>query len=175
MAGLLATPAICNFLVSCQGSEEKKGGYQRLFLNQEQDLMVTEISELIIPATDSPGAKEARVNEFIDVMLNDCFYEHDQQSFVEGLERIEKESQKNFNLSFLKASPEQQVFLLQNEATGEDHSNQPTRFFRLIKELTLFGYFTSEAGATKALAYNPVPGKFQGCVPLKKDQKAWAL
>ena len=48
-------------------------------------------------------------------------------------------------------------------------------FFQRMKELTVTGYFTSEIGATKALEYLPIPGKFQGCIPLKPNQKAWAL
>ena len=48
-------------------------------------------------------------------------------------------------------------------------------FFQRMKELTVTGYFTSEIGATKALEYLPIPGKFEGCIPLKPNQKAWAL
>lgn len=174
MASIIAAPAILNFLPGCQ-VRNKEIVSSRHFLNAEQDKMVAEIAEIIIPATGSPGAKEARVNEFIDLMLADCYYEKDQQSFVEGLERMENGSLSKYNKSFLQVSTEQQTALLKQEASPEQDANLPTRFFQIIKELTLLGYFTSEVGATQALEYNPTPGKFEGCIPLKKGQKAWAL
>ena len=175
MAGIIAAPAILNFLPGCQVRSKEELIRTYLFLNPEQDKMVSEIAEIIIPATDSPGAKEARVNEFIDLMLADCYYEKDQRSFIEGLERMEKGSLRKYNKSFLLASTEQRTALLKLEARPEQNSNDPTRFFQIIKELTLLGYFTSKVGATQALEYDPTPGKFEGCIPLKKGQKAWAL
>lgn len=174
VAGLLAAPAFCSLLLGCQEDSSEKG-IKRFIFNSKQDQMVAEISELIIPATESPGAKEAGVSRFIDLMLKDCYYENDQQRFLEGLDRMENECQKNYNRPFLKASTEQQKVLLKNEAQDGQEPPRPTRFFQLMKELTLLGYFTSEVGATKALAYNPNPGKFNGCIPLKKGDKAWAL
>jgi hypothetical protein len=52
---------------------------------------------------------------------------------------------------------------------------EPNHYFKMVKELTLLGYFTSEVGCTKALRYLPVPGKFIGDYPYKKGDKAWAL
>jgi hypothetical protein len=177
IASIIAAPAILDFATSCQVRQKNgdKIANSRLFLDTKQDQMVAEISELIIPATDTPGAKEAQVNEFIDVMLQDCYYKEDQQSFIEGLERLEKESLKNYQKPFLKASTKQKSYLLKKEASSGDNSNRPTRFFQIVKELTLLGYFTSEVGATQALKYVPVPGKFKGCIALKEGQKAWAI
>jgi hypothetical protein len=177
IASIIAAPAILEFATSCQ--IRQKDGEEivnsKLFLNSKQDQMVAEISEIIIPATDTPGAKEAQVNEFIDVMLQDCYYEEDQQNFIEGLERLQKESLKKYQKPFLKASKRQKCNLLKEEANSGGNSNRPTRFFQIVKELTLLGYFTSEVGATQALEYVPVPGKFEGCITLKEGQKAWAI
>jgi hypothetical protein len=175
IATIVAAPDILNLVAGCQVRNKEEVVRTHLFLNDEQDRMVSEVAEIIIPATDSPGAKEARVNEFIDLMLADCYYEKDQQSFIEGLERMETGSLSKYNRSFLQASTEQRTALLKQEARPEQNSNDPTRFFQIIKELTLLGYFTSKVGATQALEYKATPGKFEGCTPLKKGQKAWAL
>ena len=145
-----------------------------LFLKPEQDRLVAEIAELIIPATDTPGAKAARVNEFIDLMLADCYAENDRQSFTNGLERLEKESLAHYRKPFLKITSEKQIALLKKEAQIERQPSGPLPFFRTMKELTLIGYFTSEAGATQALEYVPVPGRYEGCVPYQEGQRAWA-
>lgn len=174
IATAVAAPAILNVLEGCQVRNREEVERTLLFLNDEQDRMVSEVAEIIIPATGSPGAKEARVNEFIDLMLADCYYEKDQRSFIDGLERMESGSLGKYNRSFLQATTEQRTSLLKQEARPEGRSNDPTRFFQIMKELTLFGYFTSKVGATQALAYMATPGKFEGCTTLKKGQKAWA-
>lgn len=158
-----------------RGLGKKQAVRAHLFLNGHQDRLVSEIAEMIIPVTDSPGAKEARVNEFIDLMLADCYYETDQRSFIEGLERMEKACLHQFDRSFLEASIEQRTILLKKEARPEKDPDNATRFFQIVKELTLLGYFTSKVGATQALAYRPIPGKFEGCIPLAKGQKGWAV
>ena len=174
IATIVAAPAVLNMLPGCQVGDRKRIIRTRLVLDDHQDRLVSEIAEIIIPATDSPGAKEARVNEFIDLMLADCYYEKDQRSFIEGLERMENASLQQFERSFLEASIEQRTILLKQEARPEKDPDNATRFFQIIKELTLLGYFTSKVGATKALAYRPIPGKFEGCISLGKGQKAWA-
>lgn len=175
MGGIISAPTLFSLLNACQGRNAGSDpiDYSLHFFTQEQFEMVAEIAELIIPATDTPGAKEAKVNEFIDLMLADCYYEKDQQNFVAGLERLQNESKIQYQKPFMQLSPQQQSSLLKQEA-GQD-PNGPGRFFRIMKELTLLGYYTSEAGATKALAYVAIPGRFEGCVPLREGQKAWAI
>jgi hypothetical protein len=82
--------------------------------------------------------------------------------------------------SFMKATPEQRKELLTalDKEAKEFQKNKkpedPTHYFTLMKQLTLLGYFTSEIGATQALRYVAVPGKYEGCIPYKKGDKAWA-
>jgi len=81
---------------------------------------------------------------------------------------------------FLESSPEERKNLLisldkeQKEYTAKKKPTDPSHYFRMIKELTIWGYFTSEPGATKALRYVAVPGRYEGCIPYKKGDKAWA-
>ena len=141
---------------------------------------LNEVAETIIPATTTPGAKEAKVGEFMQIMVSDCYEEKNQAIFMEGIKKLDEASKKLNSKGFMESTPEQRNTLLvaldkeakdyQNAAKPED----PKHYFTMMKQLTLSGYFTSEVGATKALRYVAVPGKFVGSYPYKKGDKAWA-
>lgn len=149
---------------------------------------LNEVAETIIPTTTSPGAKEAKVGEFMQIMVSDCYEEKDQAIFMEGIKKLEEASKKLNSKSFMESTPEQRNALLvaldkeakeeAAKAADEKKSNPtkeyPKHYFTMMKQLTLSGYFTSEVGATKALRYVAVPGKFVGSYPYKKGDKAWA-
>jgi hypothetical protein len=141
---------------------------------------LNEVAETIIPATDTPGAKEAKVGEFMTVMVNDCYEEKNQIIFVEGLKKLEEASKKLNSKGFMESTPAQRNTLLvaldkeAKEYQKNKKEEDPTHYFTMMKQLTLSGYFTSEIGATKALRYVAVPGKFDGSYPYKKGDKAWA-
>jgi hypothetical protein len=149
---------------------------------------LNEVAETIIPATTTPGAKEAKVGEFMQIMVSDCYEEKDQAIFVEGIKKLDEASKKLNSKGFMESTPEQRNTLLvalDKEAKEEDakaadeKKANPTKefhkhYFTMMKQLTLSGYFTSEVGATKALRYVAVPGKFVGSYPYKKGDKAWA-
>jgi hypothetical protein len=139
-----------------------------------------EVAETILPATSTPGAKAAKVGEFMTVMVKDCYEEKDQKIFMEGLKKLDEESSKKNGKSFMDSSPAQRHDLLvaldaeAKEYQKNKKKDDPNHYFRMMKELTLTGYFTSEIGATKALRYVAVPGKYEGCIPYVKGEKAWA-
>ncbi|MCU0373805.1 MAG: gluconate 2-dehydrogenase subunit 3 family protein [Chitinophagaceae bacterium] len=141
---------------------------------------LAELAETILPATKTPGAKEAGVGDFIPVMVKDCYSPEHQQVFLKGMETIEKLSKEKYGDTFTKIKPEQRTELLtaldkeQKEFQKTKEKDAPPHYFRMMKELTLLGYFTSEVGATKALRYEPVPGRYEGCVDYKKGERAWA-
>jgi hypothetical protein len=149
---------------------------------------LNEVAETIIPTTSTPGAKEAKVGEFMQVMVSDCYEEKDQAIFLEGIKKLDEASKKLNGKSFMESTPEQRNTLLvaldkeaKEEAAraAEEKKTNPTKefskhYFTMMKQLTLSGYFTSEVGATKALRYIAVPGKFDGSYPYKKGDKAWA-
>ncbi len=186
MGGALSAPTMMAFLEGCKQAGDAATGITFPFPAERKNL-VSEIAEIIIPKTDTPGAKDAKVGEFIELMLKDCYPAHDQESFDRGLAELEKKN-------FLKASPEEQTKLLKEMESiskseqlkasedkkkyteaGKEYTDAGVPFFRLMKELTLLGYFTSEPGATQALDYVAVPGRYDGCIDLKPGQKAWAM
>ena len=166
------------FLEGCKTADKKMA--VGLPLTKEQIAFLDEIAETIIPATDTPGAKDAKVGEFMQVMVTDCYEEKDQKIFLEGLNKINEASDKKYQKDFMTISPEQRKELLTGiDKEAKDYvaakkKEDPNHYFSLMKQLTLLGFFSSEVGATKALRYVAIPGKYEGCIPYKKGDKAWA-
>lgn len=146
----------------------------------DQIAWLNEVAETILPATGSPGAKAAKVGEFMKVMVNDCYEKKDQDTFMAGFNKLDDSSEKMYDLEFMKLTPEQRHDLLvsldkeQKEYMASKKAEEPVHYFRMMKELTMLGYFTSEIGSTKALRYVERPGSFDGCIDYKKGDKAFA-
>ncbi len=160
----------------------------------DQDALVADLADVIIPTTKTPGAKAAKVNEIIDVVLKDCYKKPEQQAFIDGLTMTQKLSQDSYGKAFSQLDNNQKIELMKKlEANAKQERANMTRtsdqqdvqipkekrnitpFFAMLKDLTLMGYFTSEIGCTQALEYVAIPGRYDGCVPLKPGQKAWAI
>jgi hypothetical protein len=148
--------------------------------NEDQVALMDEIAETILPKTNTPGAKDAGVGAFLALMVKDCYTTQDQKVFIEGLSNIEKLSKEKYGESYMKMAAAQRTELLtaldkeQKTYQEKKKPEEPSHYFRMMKELTLLGFFTSEVGATKALRYVAVPGRFEGCVDYKKGDRAWA-
>ncbi len=195
LGSTISTPTLIALLEGCQPktkTAEQTVTATKPSISDNQQKMIAEISEIIIPTTSTPGAKAAKVPEFIALMLVDCYTEDDQKSFIAGLDQLEDDAKKSYNNAFLACKPEEQVALLkkaesaamatrekdrqarEKNPNAKDQPKATLLFFPTMKELTLVGYFTSEIGATQALEYVPVPTRYEGCIDLKPGQKAWA-
>ncbi|MBT1701876.1 gluconate 2-dehydrogenase subunit 3 family protein [Chryseosolibacter indicus] len=180
MGGIVSAPAIAAVLKGCKAKPEL--GWKPVFLSEEQAAIVSEIAEIIIPKTDTPGAKDAGVPGFIDLILKDVYKKEDQDLFLEGLKAFSQEAEKEMGDSFLELSHEQQSELVKKkhdaaiQAEQESKSAQNRPFILAMKELTMLGFFTSEPGATLVLQYEPVPGAYKGCIPLAEagNGRTWA-
>jgi hypothetical protein len=136
-------------------------------LTENQQKIVAEIAELIIPKTDTIGAKDVGVPAFIEMMLKDCYKTPEHQSFTEGLASMER-------VKFLALNTDERRGVLKLlEQETKKKTGKATPFWQLIKELTLLGYFTSEAGIKASFEYVQIPGKLE-LIKLKPNQKAYA-
>lgn len=171
--------------------------------SQDDILFLDEVAETILPKTKTPGAKDAAVGQFMTVMVNDCYEPKDQEVFHTGIKQLDDAAKAMHKEKFLKLSADQRKELLisldkeakefqkkksafdkeQNDkqkaevANGNKDFKKETmsaHYFTMMKQLTLLGYFTSKPGATEALRYIPVPGRYEGCIPYTKGEKAWA-
>jgi hypothetical protein len=135
----------------------------------DQVKLLAEAADTIIPDTDTPGAKAAGAEQFIVRVLRDCYVRGEQAEFYQGLAKLDDASRRAHVRGFAELDQAQRKELMKQTAMGDK------AFFRQLRELTIAGYFTSEIGATKALEYLPIPGRFEGDVAMKPGQKAWAL
>jgi len=147
-------------------------------LTFNQDRLVTAIAELILPATDTPGATDAQVNRFIDQLLADWFDDDGRERFLTGLADLEKGSRGQFGRTFLELSVSEQISLLEpldvaavearieaaKDVGSFEAENLP--FFAMMKEMTLVGYYTSKVGMLEELGYEGFSGSFDACVPV---------
>jgi gluconate 2-dehydrogenase gamma chain len=156
-------------------------------------------AELIMPATDTPGAREAGVPQFVDRAVALYCSPTDAAAIRTGLDRMEADARAEYRAGFVDLTPVQQTALLTRYDTesrtrrsqpapagrGETETgltNAPTpvappqgpAFFPVLRDLVTVGYFTSQVGATKAVRYDPNPGAYRGCVPLSEIGRAWA-
>ena len=166
------------FLSGCRNIDKKNSA--GLFKEKDAALL-DEIAETIIPQTDTPGAKEAQVGSFITQFVQDCYSEEEQQIFLRGLISLKQLAIKKYNRDFLKLNSKERLILLRlidqeaQDYTKHKTDNEPAHYFRMLKELTVLGYFTSKPGATQSLRFIAVPGGYKGCIPYKKGERAWAL
>jgi len=167
------------FLSGCINAD-KKIGTAGLNFSPDDISFLDEVGETIIPATDTPGAKETKIGEFMHTIVRDCYGEKEQQIFVDGMGKLNDASKKVNGKTFLESNADERKKLLiqldkeQKDYTATKKPEDPAHYFRMMKELTIWGYFSSEPGATKALRYIAVPGRYEGCIPYKKGDKAWA-
>lgn len=141
-----------------------------------QRRLLAALAEHIIPQTDTPGAIAAGVPEFIELMLARGFTTADRERFLAGLAALERSSREQSGLAFLSLPVADQVSLLETlEESGKAAATpEDPGFFQVLKELTLIGYYTSEAGATLEARYVPMAGRYDACVPLQPDDRAFA-
>jgi Gluconate 2-dehydrogenase subunit 3 len=164
-------------LTGCKPAGRKAAGIP---MTQDDVAFLDEVAETIIPATSTPGAKAAKVGQFMNTMVTDCYTADDQKVFLAGIGKIDDAAQKKYSKGFMELDGTQKHDLLveldteAKTAMKNRKDGEAKPYFRMMKELTLLGYFTSKEGATMALRYVPVPGRYEGCIPYKKGEKAFA-
>jgi Gluconate 2-dehydrogenase subunit 3 len=138
-------------------------------------VLLGELADTILPDTDTPGAKAAGAHKFIVLAVEECLKPNQRTIFWEGLEKFEADCVRTNGKSFVDCSKEQRATTLKAlvEATKAAKTQGPT-FWRMLKELTMQGYFTSEIGMTQALAYDPIPGGWIPDMKIDSNTKAWA-
>jgi hypothetical protein len=139
-----------------------------------------EVADTILPTTSTPGAKAAAVGAFMALMVTDTYDEKDQKIFRAGMTQLEDACKKVNNAGFLAATPAQRLTLLEGldkeaiDYQDAKKSEDPNHYFRMVKELTMLGYFTSEIGCTTAQRYRESPGRFDPCLPYTAGETSWS-
>lgn len=179
-------------LISCNTASDVAANFS------DADIaLLDEIGEVIIPATSTPGAKAAEIGKFMKTMVTDCFTPKQQQAFMAGIPQMKDACNKMHKKELAACTDtEKKAFVLnlekeakdfnsKNEETNKTESEKagatgtafepiPPHYYTQIKQLTLWGYFTSEPGCTKQLRDVPIPGKYDGAFPYKKGDRAFS-
>ena len=155
--------------------------------------LLDEIAETILPETSTPGAKAAKTGAFMALMVTDAYTEEQRQMFIDGMRRVNEASVRAHGIDFMTASAAQRLAVIEvldreqkaamdarqpepvNRAPAAPAAaDEPAHYFRMMKELALLGFFTSEIGCTKALRYIEAPGRYDPCAPLAPGDRSWA-
>ena len=141
------------------------------FFSSAQRELVTAIAETIIPKTDTPGASEAGVAGWIELLVQDCLPAADQKIILEGLAEVETQAAGQFQKAYAKLTVAEQIQLLTAMENAAKQANDNKAFIRLFKELTKFTYVNSEVGGTQAFDFALVPGRWDPAADFKPGQK----
>ena len=155
--------------------------------------LLDEIADTILPETTTPGAKAAKTGAFMAVMVTDVYTPSSQQVFRDGIQSLDEVCRQAHGVTFIQATPAQRLTVLEaldreqkaamdarippptNRAPAPPpQTDQPPHYFRMMKELALLGYFTSEIGCTKAMRYLESPGRYDSCAPHAPGDRSWA-
>lgn len=176
MGGAVSAPAIMGVLKGCKARPGVD--WKPAFFNEEQASVITDVAEIIIPRTDTPGAKDAGVPSFIDQMMKEVYSEEDQKKFIDGLTKFNEGAEAGFGDTFAGLDDGDKAAYVRkvHDEAVNNTAEEEGPFILTMKELTMLGFFTSEPGATEVLQYVPVPGAYKGCIPLSEagNGRTWA-
>lgn len=155
------------------------------YLTPVQRKIIAAMAEKIIPGTETPGAIAAGVPRFIELMAADWFNEEEKAIFEAGIAEMESRIPTQYGKQFDELNAAQQLRILEKMESAASHSDwykfgnvrrdfiSDAPFICQVKELTIWGFFTSEVGCKQVLRYNPMPMKFDGDFPLAARDSSW--
>lgn len=165
LGGVLTSSIWTGVLNGCEAPKELD--WTPKFMSKDEALITESLVDILIPPTETPGASEALVHRFIDEMLYGYLDPGEQKTVQNGLKALQE-------MGFLDLENAERIQTLHKLSTSVAQDGAES-FFQMIRSMTLLGYFTSELGATQALAHDPVPGSYEGCIPVDKyGGKTWA-
>ncbi len=169
LLGVAISPSILQGVLQAQ---TPGAGAKPQFLTETQFATAAAVAERILPRTDTPGAIDAGVPAFIDLMVGKYMTEAERRTLTAGLAEVESKSAAAHRAAFAQLTAAQQDALL--KAMADAAQGKSGTFFHQIKELTILGYFTSEPVGKNVTHYDPIPGRYQGCIPLAEvGNRAW--
>ena len=173
----VSAPVLAGIMNGCKPTP--KLNYKPVFFTDDQARLVAEVAEIMIPKTDTPGAKDVGVPHFIDQILKECYKKEDQDNFLTGLKTFDDDARTAYGNPFMEldsAKQQEHVKKVHDVVINARKKGEmkETSFILSMKELTVTGFFISEPGATQVLHYEAVPGAYHGCVPLAEVGKTWA-
>ncbi len=164
----------------------------RRLLDDAQRARLVRTIDLILPATDTPGALDAGVPDFVEMMIVDYYYQEERAMLIAGLDELETRARAGGDVAFVDAPETQQLAILSElekeglaklpaagggglPGFGGAAAPPPPAFFQALRELIAVGYCTSSVAAEHHFQFAPVHGEFEGCVPLQDVGRPYVM
>lgn len=183
--GVIAAPSLLSMLQSC--TRANRLTWQPLFLNDGQVLFISAFVDTLLPATDTPGALDVKADIFIDRFFAKVYDENAQQQARNDIDQLNAGAVVKYGDTFVNLSSEDKKKYLtdREKESGKYRKNvwgtpvgdqdEPPGFYKSLKSLALWAYFSSEKVGEEILVYDPVPGTYSGCIPFSDVGKSWSL
>ncbi len=180
----VAIPSLFSLLQSCKS--ENRLEWQPLFFTETEAKTISVLVDTILPRTNTPGALDVKSDIFIDKVIAKTYNEEGQKKMRSELAAFNSDCEKNFGGTFIKlnASDREKVLQAAEKSSGKFSpgvwgtavgKQEPIGFYRSIKSMAIWAYFSSEEIGKNVLAYDPVPGTYEPCMPLSEEQNRWSL
>jgi hypothetical protein len=177
-------PSLFSLLQSCQ--TQSRLDWQPVFLSEDQARFISRLADTILPKTETPGALEMKVDIFIDLVFAKLYNKNGQENVIVEIEKFNDTCKEEFGDTFVGMSVEDRAKMLKKAEAESGKYNgtiwgtavgkqEPVGFYRSLKSLILWGYFTSEKIGKEVLNYDPIPGEYLGCIPLSDVGNNWSL
>lgn len=177
------TPTLLSLLQSCQQTEREN--WQPVFLTKDHSFLITSLVDTILPKTNTPGGLDVKVDVFIDLVFKKLYDDQGQKSVVISMDEFNSNCKNKFGENFNDLDEKQRAEILSKQELSSPKYNgqvwgtavgdqQPVGFYRSLKSLMLWGYFSTEEIGKNVLNYDPIPGEYSGCVPVKEIGNAWS-
>jgi len=177
-------PSLFSLLQSCQ--QQPRLGWEPIFLSVNQAELISTLVDTLLPRTETPGALDMKVDMFIDVVFAKMFDTKGQDGMISEIDRFDELCTEKFGSKFTELNTtDREEYLKQKEVESGKFNGKvwgtavgdqkPVGFYRTIKSLALWGYFSSEEIGKNVLSYDPIPGDYQGCIDYSEVNGVWAF
>ena len=187
--GLLAgaaviMPSLLSLFQSCK--TESRLDWQPAFLKEEEVKTISALLDMILPRTETPGALDVKADMFIDKVFAETYDITGQKNIRAEIATFNADCKKNFGAIFTDLNEADRTKVLQEAETTSEKFNpgiwgvslgeqKPIGFYRSMKSMAIWAYFTSEEMGKKVLSYDPIPGNYDPCKPLSGVGNRWSL
>lgn len=177
----LASSTILTMMQGC--TVDTSDDWAPSFFSKEESDFILELGETMLPKTNTPGAKDAMINRYLDTIRPLRFTESDNEAYKSDINTLMTQANAEMSKEFIKSSPEERLEWVKKTDTNAftllknnpAMKNEERPFYLKLKEDILSAYFSSEAVAKNYFAYDPIPGKYEPCIPYTDIGKAWAF
>ena len=184
LAGAVAMPSILSLLQSCKN--ETRLTWTPEFFTEEEAKTIGALVDMILPPTDTPGALDVKVDLFIDKVVSQTYNKEGQQKMRDDIAKFNADCKKDYGSIFVELTEDDRKKVLQAAEKSDGKFNPgvwgktvgeqgPIGFYRSMKSMAIWAYFTSEEIGENVLNYLPLPGVYEGCIPVSDVGNRWSL